>query len=198
MLAARLSGMSAGAFSYVSEFHTIKRAGLATALITVLICTIWICLPVLAMLTIPMDWVISISILDFKPWRLFLICNTFVNLWNGIVFSYMPESPKFLLVKNRKEEALHVLSKMYAINTGASKMVTHFALNLRYFRFSIFFLFLCNIWIRIIRSKISPALHWWTQNQKKDVATLSSRYGNKQNQYFRRLILQTHGNYVLL
>lgn len=117
-------------FPYVSEFHTTKRASIATALVTAFICMLWIFMPTLAILTIPMDWVIPMSILDFKPWRLFLVCNTFVNLWNGIVFSFMPESPKFLLAKNRKGEALQVLSKVYAINTGESKMVTHFVLDL--------------------------------------------------------------------
>lgn len=123
--------MNSAAFSYVSEFHTMKRAGIATALVTVCICTVGIYMSLLAILTIPMDWVVQISILNFKPWRLFLISNTFVNLWNGIVFSYMPESPKFLLVQNRKEKALQELSKIYAINTGKSKMVTHFVLDSR-------------------------------------------------------------------
>lgn len=197
-LAHRLAGVNAGAFSYVSEFHTMKRAGIATALVTVFVCLIWICIPFLAILIIPMDWVISISILEFKPWRLFLMCNAFVNCWNGIVFSFMPETPKFLLVKDRKEEALQVLSKMYAINTGETKMVMHFVLDVKHFWLNFSFIF---IRIRIIQWKKSPSLHWpiiiiWIQ--EKDFATFFKWYGNKQNPYFKSPISQTRGNYVLL
>lgn len=77
----------------------------------------------LAILVIPMDWSIRIFYLDFKPWRLFLICNSLLNLWNGIAFSLLPESPKFLIAANRKEEALQVLSRIFAINTGRSRKV---------------------------------------------------------------------------
>lgn len=35
----------------------------------------------------------------------------------------MPETPKFLLAMNRKEDALEILSRMYAINSGEPKEV---------------------------------------------------------------------------
>lgn len=52
-----------------------------------------------------------------------MLCTSTVNLWNAILFSVLPESPKFLLAMNRKEEALHVLSRIYAMNTGQPKEV---------------------------------------------------------------------------
>lgn len=76
-----------------------------------------------AMLIMPMDWTWHIFDIDFKPWRLYLICNSFVNLFNGIVFTILPESPKFLLLMGQKEKALEVLRRIYAFNTGQPKEV---------------------------------------------------------------------------
>lgn len=113
----------AGAFSYISEFHTLKRAAFATGIMTMFMSGVFSYTSVMAILIIPMDWTFSISALELKPWRFFLICNSLINLWNGIVFFCLPESPKFLLAANRKIEALNVLSRMYAFNTGNSKKV---------------------------------------------------------------------------
>lgn len=73
-----------------------------------------------------MDWTYSLYFVEFKPWRLFLLCGSVLNLWNAIVSCFMPESPKFLVAQGRKEEALQVLSRVYAINTGKSKYVNKF------------------------------------------------------------------------
>lgn len=64
---------------------------------------------------------------ELKPWRLFLLCTSMVNLLNAILFSFLPESPKFLLAMNRKQEALEVLSRVYAVNTGDPKDVIFFS-----------------------------------------------------------------------
>lgn len=77
----------------------------------------------LAMLIVPMDLNWRIFNIDFKQWRLYLICNSFVNLFNGIVFTILPESPKFLLTTNQKEKALDVLRRVYAFNTGQPQEV---------------------------------------------------------------------------
>lgn len=82
-----------------------------------------ILLSLMAMLIIPMDWTWQLFTMDFKPWRLFLISISLLNLWNGIIFAFLPESPKFLLALNQPEKALQVLRKIYAFNTGQSEEV---------------------------------------------------------------------------
>lgn len=84
-----------------------------------------ILMALLAMLILPLDWVWQIFNLDFKPWRLFLISISLLNLWNGIIFTFLPESPKFLLALNEQEKALQVLRQIYAFNTGQSEEVIH-------------------------------------------------------------------------
>lgn len=119
-----LAGTQAGAYSYISEFHTYKKASIAAAMVSIFINGELIHLALSAIFILPMDWEIEFYPFEFKPWRLFLVINSFLNLWNAFVFYYLPESPKFLLAMNRKNEALNVLSRVYAINTGNDKEVT--------------------------------------------------------------------------
>lgn len=77
----------------------------------------------LALLVIPMDFSFYIFGLEYKPWRFFLTCTSLINLWNAVVFTFLPETPKFLLAMNRKEEAVQVLKRTYAFNTGQTKEV---------------------------------------------------------------------------
>lgn len=107
-----------------SEFHTSATAPRAAAFISSALFCVWIVMSPLAILLIPMDWSYSTLIIEIKPWRLFLLCTSLVNLLNAVFFSFLPESPKFLLAMNRKQEALNVLSRVYAINTGNSQNVS--------------------------------------------------------------------------
>lgn len=75
------------------------------------------------MLIIPMDWVLWIGSYPFRPWRLLLLCFTSINLCMAIVFSYLPETPRFLVANNRTDEAVAVLRRIYAFNTGESEEV---------------------------------------------------------------------------
>lgn len=113
----RLAGSQAGAYSYVSEFHTHKLAPRAVAFATFQQNALHVFLSIPAILIVPMDVHWHIFNIDFKPWRLYIICISLVNLFNGIVFICMPESPKFLMITNRKEKALEVLRRVYAFNT---------------------------------------------------------------------------------
>lgn len=75
------------------------------------------------MLIIPMDWTWHILGMDFKPWRLYVVMNSFMNLFTGVIFIFLPESPIFLLSMNHKEQAIRVLQQVYASNTGLPKEV---------------------------------------------------------------------------
>ncbi|XP_055305413.1 synaptic vesicle glycoprotein 2C-like isoform X2 [Sitodiplosis mosellana] len=113
-----LAGSQAGGFSYISEFHTFKTAARAVACSSIMLSGLAIVLSLLAIVILPMGWTWHIFGMDFKPWRFFIVCSSFINLWNGVVFLFLPESPKFLLAINEKEKALQVLRRVYAFNTG--------------------------------------------------------------------------------
>lgn len=122
----RLAGSQAGAYSYVSEFHTNKLAPRAVAFCMICLNGLIIFTSIAAIIIIPLDFQWQIFFINFKSWRLYLICNSFINLFNGIVFKILPESPKFLLTIQRPEQALDVLKRVYAFNTGQSKEVIWF------------------------------------------------------------------------
>lgn len=121
-----LAGSQAGAFSYISEFHTSHTATRAVAFSSMCLSAMALYMSPMAMLLIPMDWTWHIFSLTFRPWRLFLMCNSFINLFNGIVFAFLPESPKFLLAINEKEKALQILRRIYAFNTGKPEQVVDY------------------------------------------------------------------------
>lgn len=121
-----LAGSQAGAFSYISEFHTVKTAPRAVAFASCFLSGLAIFMSLIAMAIIPLDFTWTIFSLKFKPWRLFLVCNSFINLWNGVVFAFLPESPKFLLAINEREKALQVLRRIYVFNTGLPEDVIIF------------------------------------------------------------------------
>lgn len=118
-----LSGIQAGSLSYVSEFHSSKTATRAVAFTSSFMNGMSLLMAPLAMVIMPMDWTWQIYMLNYRPWRLFLLINSLLNLWNGIVFFLLPESPKFLLSINEHEKALQVLRRVYAFNTGQSPEV---------------------------------------------------------------------------
>lgn len=119
----RLAGSQAGAYSFVSEFHTNKLAPRAVAFCMICLNGLIIFTSIAAIAIIPLEFEWKIFFIVFKSWRLYLICNSFINLFNGIVFTILPESPKFLLTIGQKEKALEVLKYVYAFNTGQSKEV---------------------------------------------------------------------------
>lgn len=121
-----LSGGQAAAYSYISEFHTSKTAASAAGFVTAFAPACFLHMSLLAILLLPMDWQFDLYVVEMKPWRLYLIAVSLLNLWNCTLYSFMSESPKFLLAKGRKDQALQVLRKIYAVNTGQSKEVSHF------------------------------------------------------------------------
>lgn len=122
-LHARLSGVQAATYSYVMEFHRGSQRNVSVSFVTMFMPAVYIFLPVLAWFIIPMNWEVLIFGLKFTPWRLFLICSSMLNVMNFIFMLLLPESPKFLLSMDKKEETLEVLRTMYRINSGERKEV---------------------------------------------------------------------------
>lgn len=80
-------------------------------------------LPLLAWLIMPMNWVLYINGFKVSPWRLYLLCSSTINGINFLLLGFFPESPKFLLTMNEKEQSLEILRNMYKVNTGKSAEV---------------------------------------------------------------------------
>lgn len=116
--------MQASVFSYVSEFHTKETAPRAASFASMFMPLIFCYSAIIGFFVIPMNWRLNLFFVDFVPWRLYIIIISFVNALNTLAFSYLPESPKFLLSMNKPDEALDVLRNMYEINTRKLKEVS--------------------------------------------------------------------------
>lgn len=71
----------------------------------------------------PMNWTVNLYFINFAPWRLYIVIITLVNALNALVFSFLPESPKFLMTMNKADDALDILRNMFEINTKNIKEV---------------------------------------------------------------------------
>lgn len=116
--------MQASVFSYVSEFHTKETAPRAAAIVSTFMPVIFLYSATVGIILMPMTWSLDLYFVTFTPWRLFMVIISLANLVNSIAFSFLPESPKFLLAMNRGDETLMVLKSMYRMNTKNAEDVS--------------------------------------------------------------------------
>lgn len=74
----------------------------------------------IAWLIMPLSFHIEINNYVFNSWRLFIVSLAFTSFSGGIALLYFPESPKFLLARGEKKQALQVLRYMFSKNTNKS------------------------------------------------------------------------------
>lgn len=74
----------------------------------------------IAWLIIPQKWTINIGSgpMEINSWRVFLAICSLPEFLACVALFAFPESPRFLLLKGRREEALEVFKKIYSVNTG--------------------------------------------------------------------------------
>lgn len=72
----------------------------------------------LAWLIIPANIGYKTPTFFYNSWQIFLLICSVPSFVVGCLLFFLPESPKFLLSRGRKEEALHIFRKIYHINTG--------------------------------------------------------------------------------
>ncbi|XP_063923257.1 synaptic vesicle glycoprotein 2C-like isoform X2 [Zophobas morio] len=118
-----INGPFSALTAYLSEFHCSKyRSRVQLVRGTIISCGTMV-LPLLAWAILPQKIVITLfnNSVVLRPWNLFLLVCAIPSLVSGIIFIFMPESPKFLMTVGRNEEALAVFRTVYALNTGNNK-----------------------------------------------------------------------------
>ncbi|XP_049770493.1 synaptic vesicle glycoprotein 2A-like [Schistocerca cancellata] len=114
-----ICGPSAVTYAYLGEFHSDKTRTQAIVYVCIFLSMALLVEPGLAWAVIPQPWAAPLPWITMRSWRVFLILGavpsaaTFLGLW-----LLLPESPKFLLAVGRHDEALGVLRKMFATNSG--------------------------------------------------------------------------------
>lgn len=79
-------------------------------------------LPLLAWAVLSVEISIPIPFFGiiFNQWRLFILVCGLPSLCCALALLTIPESPKFVLLENREEDAINILRRMFAINQNRS------------------------------------------------------------------------------
>ncbi|XP_015840824.1 synaptic vesicle glycoprotein 2B-like isoform X1 [Tribolium castaneum] len=117
-----INGPFAALTAYLSEFHCSKYRSRVQLVRGMIVSGGSLTLPMLAWAILPQH--IDLNIYNNKivlhSWNIFLLVCAIPSLISGIIFMFLPESPKFLMTVGRNDEALEVFRKVYSFNTGKS------------------------------------------------------------------------------
>nr|CAD7456657.1 unnamed protein product [Timema tahoe] len=106
-------------FAYLGEFHSSSTRTRAIIFLNISIMLGATILPGLAWLIIPQTWAWELPWITYRSWRLFVIVTALPGLITVLYMArVLPESPKYLLVTGRSQEALEILRRIYADNSG--------------------------------------------------------------------------------
>ncbi|XP_049962070.1 synaptic vesicle glycoprotein 2A-like [Schistocerca serialis cubense] len=116
--------MSCGAlcinFSFLAEFHGAQYRNRCVMTTGIYVGIAQVALPAIGLGLLTETWEYETSVLTLRPWNVFVMMCSVPSLASGLLISFFPETPKFLMAHGRNEEALAVMRKIYALNTGNS------------------------------------------------------------------------------
>nr|XP_022910461.1 synaptic vesicle glycoprotein 2B-like [Onthophagus taurus] len=118
-----INGPFAAFTTVLSEFHAKQYRAKVMLILGIIYAVGNLILPLMAWLILPTNWKVIIveNKFELRPWNFFIILSSLPSILSCISHLFIPESPKFLMTTGRNEEALQVLQKVYALNTGKSK-----------------------------------------------------------------------------
>lgn len=117
----RLGGSGPVIFSYFAEFQPKAKRGSMLSFMAAFWTLGNLFVAGLAWLVIPHHIGIFTETFSYNSWRIFLLICSVPSFVVASLLFLLPESPKFLVSKNRKEEAMEIFRTIYSINTGNDK-----------------------------------------------------------------------------
>lgn len=116
-----ISGVGVGAslpvvFSYYAEFLTKKTRGRLISWLSVFWMFGQITTSLFALAIIPKTFEYQIGTIYFSSWRAFVLICALPSFTSMLIFLFMPNSPRYLLVKGKTDEAIKVLKLVQRIN----------------------------------------------------------------------------------
>lgn len=118
-----ISGNAATSYAYLAEFHTDKSRASNVSWAAMFMAFGMIYLPLLAWCIIPLDAQLNLQFLGtrYGLWRLYLLLTSLNAVLILCGISFLPESPKFLLIGKQHDQVLEILARIYRWNQGKSE-----------------------------------------------------------------------------
>ncbi|KAJ8724629.1 hypothetical protein PYW08_016103 [Mythimna loreyi] len=113
-----LSTPSSLGYAYISEMLPRKRRDFSVLVVNGLINLLTFTSPGLAWLILANDWQHQLGAIELRPWRLLTAVYAMPLILAAVAMLCADESPKFLMTKGKDKEALAVVRRIYAVNTG--------------------------------------------------------------------------------
>ncbi|CAK1579004.1 unnamed protein product [Parnassius mnemosyne] len=114
------SASNSGAYTLLGESCPERARGRSMLLCTCSLMCSQAVVAVFAYPILPLNFVYWIDFLGitYRPWRLLALVMSLPCAATACLLQFFHESPKFLVSRGRTDEALEVLKKIYATNTG--------------------------------------------------------------------------------
>ncbi|CAH1176296.1 unnamed protein product [Phaedon cochleariae] len=114
-----INGPYSASVSHLSEFHSSKYRARVQIVRGIMLSSSNIILPLMAWGILPRKIDFSpFGIIDYHSWNIYLMICALPPIISGIIYFFMPESPKFLMTIGKNKHALEIFRKVYKINTG--------------------------------------------------------------------------------
>ncbi|XP_037025294.1 synaptic vesicle glycoprotein 2C-like [Bradysia coprophila] len=118
---AALGGSGPVIWSYFAEFQPKSKRGSMLSFMAAFWTFGNLIVAGMAWLIIPLNIGVHTPYFVYNSWRIFLVICSLPSFVVAILLVYLPESPKFLIMKGRNEEALNIFRGIFVTNTGKSR-----------------------------------------------------------------------------
>ncbi|CAH1161851.1 unnamed protein product [Phyllotreta striolata] len=116
-----INGPFSASTAHIAEFHSTNYRSIVNTTRGIFLSLASLIMPVLAWAILPRTWNISVfGLFELHSWNFFLIVCSLTTVVSGIFYIFLPESPKYLMSTGRNKQALLVMQRVYALNTGKS------------------------------------------------------------------------------
>ncbi|XP_022901630.1 synaptic vesicle glycoprotein 2B-like [Onthophagus taurus] len=121
MNGAALGGSGPVIWAYFAEFQPKKKRGSMLSFMAAFWTLGNLFVAGLAWVIIPTNIGVYSHNFIYNSWRIFLLMCSVPSFIVGSLLFFLPESPKYVLSKGKKEKALEIFRSIYYLNTGKSK-----------------------------------------------------------------------------
>lgn len=117
-------GARVSATTYLGEFYIDKNRAKYFTLASAITTMAFMAQSVLAAVIIPLDFSWDLfGWMIFRSWRLYMLAGSCFSGIGWLGITWLPESPKYVLIMGNQQKSLHILRRIYSANTKRPETV---------------------------------------------------------------------------